>query len=155
MTVKELSATEAIDFIQALAHGIEKSPTAATLSVQWIKAALLAHASFIMSQPKAKQQLQPVQALLKAKLSNRDALLRVRGNLEALTISREHAQREGQKSVLELQEPLIDYQEGDEKVVVPEEGSSDEDEDEAKNNDDDGEFSGDFSGDLSDLGDLS
>ena len=101
-TVDELSGTEAFDLLQAATVKLHKYPVLGTELSFWMKAILISHATYFMSNPAMQNALQPLYESLKQRTATRQSFEALRARVSPIVIAHKHKAEQA-----DVQEPLV------------------------------------------------
>ena len=128
-TVDELSGTEAFDLLQSATVKLHKYPMLGTELSFWMKQILISHATYFMSNPAMQNALQPLYETLKQRCATAQSFNALHSRLLPVLI-----QHKDKAEVADVQEPLVQYEEGDEDITIEEGDSEDEEEEGLRKN---------------------
>ncbi|KAJ3089305.1 Small subunit (SSU) processome component [Physocladia obscura] len=138
-SVKRLNPGHVVPFLNMLTTRLQIKPTRAAKLIEWIRAVVVCHAAFLMTNPALVVQLSSLHATLTARTETFSKLLKLSGRLDLVTSQIEmrasRAQFEDEDD--QANEDAGDDEEGGRPVVYDEENEDEEDENEDDDDDDD------------------
>jgi len=115
-TASDLSGAEAFDLLQECTAELVAFPLKGKGLCMWVTHVLTIHCAFISSQPVLHRALQPLLDVMQTRCSNYRTLTKLQGRLKLLhSVGRQLLQRRQAEREI-VQEPLLDYKEGDDDV---------------------------------------
>ncbi|KAI9338763.1 Dip2/Utp12 family-domain-containing protein [Obelidium mucronatum] len=134
-TVKRLPASQVVPLLNLLTVRLQMKPTRAKSLVEWVRAVVVCHAAFLMTNPSLVSHLSTLHSTLSTRTETFTKLLKLSGRLDlvtsqiALRASRAQIGEDGEDDNEDREGVVVYDEEADDDDEMEQDGEDDEDED--------------------------